>query len=29
MIGVTAIARNYAVDTRDGRSFSRIPGLNV
>lgn len=29
MIGATAIARNYAVATRDERSFSRIPGLSV
>jgi len=29
MIGATAIAGNYAVATRDGRSFSKIPGLNV
>jgi len=29
MIGATAIAKNYAVATRDGRSFSKIPGLNV
>jgi predicted nucleic acid-binding protein len=29
MIGATAIARNYAVATRDGRSFSKIPGLKV
>jgi predicted nucleic acid-binding protein len=29
MIGATAIARNYAVATRDGRSFSKIPGLSV
>ena len=29
MIGATAIARNYAVATRDERSFSKIPGLSV
>jgi tRNA(fMet)-specific endonuclease VapC len=29
MIGATAIARNYAVATRDERSFSKIPGLAV
>ena len=29
MIGATAIARNYTVATRDERSFSKIPGLNV
>ena len=29
MIGATAIAGNYAVATRDRRSFSKIPGLNV
>jgi len=29
MIGATAIAGNYAVATRDRRSFSRIPGLVV
>jgi predicted nucleic acid-binding protein len=29
MIGATAIAKNYAVATRDGQSFSKIPGLNV
>jgi predicted nucleic acid-binding protein len=29
MIGATAIAKNYAVATRDGRSFSKIPGLDV
>ena len=29
MIGATAIAGNYAVAARDGRSFSKIPGLNV
>jgi tRNA(fMet)-specific endonuclease VapC len=29
MIGATAIARNYAVATRDERSFSKIPSLTV
>ena len=29
MIGATAIARNYTVATRDGRGFSKIPGLKV
>ena len=29
MIGATAIARNYVVATRDGRSFAKIPGLKV
>jgi predicted nucleic acid-binding protein len=29
MIGATAVARNYTVATRDERSFSRVPGLNV
>ena len=29
MIGATAISRNYKVATRDLRSFSKIPGLNV
>jgi tRNA(fMet)-specific endonuclease VapC len=29
MIGATAIAWNYAVVTRDKRSFSEIPGLSV
>jgi len=29
MIGATAIARNYAVATRDEGSFSKIPGLSV
>lgn len=29
IIGATAIARNYAVATRDERSFSKIPGLSV
>jgi tRNA(fMet)-specific endonuclease VapC len=29
MMGATAIARNYALATRDERSFSRIPGLSV
>jgi predicted nucleic acid-binding protein len=29
MIGATAIAWNYAVATRDERSFSKIPGLSV
>jgi tRNA(fMet)-specific endonuclease VapC len=29
MIGATAIARNYAVATRDKRSFSEVPGLDV
>ncbi|HUO04026.1 MAG TPA: PIN domain-containing protein [Candidatus Binataceae bacterium] len=29
MIGATAIARNYAVATRDDRSFPRMPDLNV
>jgi len=29
LIGATAIAKNYTVATRDERSFSKIPGLNV
>ena len=29
MIGATAIAKDYAVATRDERSFSKIPGLKV
>ncbi len=29
LIGATAIAGNYTVATRDGRSFSKIPGLKV
>jgi predicted nucleic acid-binding protein len=29
MIGATAIAKDYAVATRDERSFARIPGLSV
>jgi tRNA(fMet)-specific endonuclease VapC len=29
MIGATAIARDYAMATRDKRSFTKIPGLNV
>ena len=29
MIGATAVARNYALATRDERSFPRIPGLVV
>jgi tRNA(fMet)-specific endonuclease VapC len=29
MIGATAIAKNFAVATRDGRSFAKIPGLDV
>ena len=29
MIGATAIAKNYAVATRDERSFTKIPGLSV
>ena len=29
MIGATAIAKDYAVATRDQRSFAKIPGLNV
>jgi tRNA(fMet)-specific endonuclease VapC len=29
MIGATGIARDYAVATRDERSFPKIPGLNV
>jgi predicted nucleic acid-binding protein len=29
MIGATAIAKNHSVATRDERSFTKIPGLNV
>jgi tRNA(fMet)-specific endonuclease VapC len=29
MIGATAIAKDYAVATRDERSFPKIPGLKV
>lgn len=29
MIGATAIAKDYAVATRDQRSFPKIPGLRV
>lgn len=29
MIGATAIAKNYAVATRDARRFAKIPGLSV
>jgi len=29
MIGATAIAKNYALATRDERSFPKIPGLSV
>src|SRR5208337_1109583 len=29
MIGATAIAKDYAVGTRDQRSFPKIPGLRV
>lgn len=29
MIGATAIAKDYAVATRDERSFPKIPGLRV
>jgi tRNA(fMet)-specific endonuclease VapC len=29
MIGATAIAKNFAVATRDERSFGKIPGLKV
>ena len=29
MIGATAIATDYAVATRDERSFSKTPGLTV
>ncbi len=29
MIGATAIAKDYAIATRDERSFAKIPGLKV
>jgi predicted nucleic acid-binding protein len=29
MIGATAIAKGYAIATRDERSFPKIPGLKV
>jgi predicted nucleic acid-binding protein len=29
MIAATAIAKDYAIATRDGRSFAKIPGLKV
>ena len=29
MIGATAIAKDYAIVTRDERSFAKIPGLKV
>jgi tRNA(fMet)-specific endonuclease VapC len=29
MIGATAVARDYAIATRDARSFAKIPGLKV
>ncbi len=29
LIGATALARDYTVATRDGRAFSKIPGLKV